>query len=323
MVNNSKYMNSVYSDMNDSLPKAFFMDIPKEIGNGKIKSMYTGQGIVLSDWKMNYLSDVNVEGVNSDKFIQLMFCLSGEAFWEVEGDSRTYEIKKGEMRLWPGSGKNEYMCYKKNTDFEFRTIKLPLEYYNRIIEGYLDEDKENILSRGILENESNMPLTPYVDFILEQLDGFKEYQGFLSDMYLDGKILELLTVYLKVVFDEGHMDKRYSDISKTDRGALIEAKKIIDSCEDRIPTCKELASAVNLSVSKFSKIFSKVYDKPVHSYIVEKRLENAAYMLIKTDMSIGEIAFKSGYSKPSNFSAAFKKRYGVLPKEYRTDFGYN
>ena len=83
-MNNSKYMNSVYSDMNDDLPKAFFMDIPKEIGTGKIKSTYTGQGIVLTDWKMNYLSDVNVEGVNSDKYIQLMFCLSGEAFWEVE-----------------------------------------------------------------------------------------------------------------------------------------------------------------------------------------------------------------------------------------------
>ena len=34
-------------------------------------------------------------------------------------------------------------------------------------------------------------------------------------------------------------------------------------------------------------------------------------------MNIGQIADLEGYTKPSNFSAAFKKKYGVMPKDYR------
>jgi len=38
---------------------------------------------------------------------------------------------------------------------------------------------------------------------------------------------------------------------------------------------------------------------------------------LESNMNIGQIAVLVGYTKPSNFSAAFKKKYGVMPKDYR------
>lgn len=35
------------------------------------------------------------------------------------------------------------------------------------------------------------------------------------------------------------------------------------------------------------------------------------------DWNVGEVAAIVGYGKPSNFAAAFKKKYGVAPKHYR------
>jgi two-component system response regulator YesN len=43
----------------------------------------------------------------------------------------------------------------------------------------------------------------------------------------------------------------------------------------------------------------------------------AKSLLSSTDMGIKEIAFSIGYSSVSQFHTAFKKVFGVTPKEYR------
>lgn len=57
-----------------------------------------------------------------------------------------------------------------------------------------------------------------------------------------------------------------------------------------------------------------MYGISVHAYVIEQRLERAAGLLLESNMNIGQIAVLVGYTKPSNFSAAFKKKYGVMPK---------
>ena len=39
--------------------------------------------------------------------------------------------------------------------------------------------------------------------------------------------------------------------------------------------------------------------------------------LLENEKNVGEIAALVGYGKASNFAAAFKKRFGVAPREYR------
>ena len=46
---------------------------------------------------------------------------------------------------------------------------------------------------------------------------------------------------------------------------------------------------------------------PIHQYIIEQRLLQAAQLLLESDWNVSEIAAIVGYGKPSNFAAAFKK----------------
>ena len=50
-------------------------------------------------------------------------------------------------------------------------------------------------------------------------------------------------------------------------------------------------------------------------YLIERRLEHAA-LLLTEQKNVSQAAALSGYSNMSHFSASFKKKYGVLPKEY-------
>ena len=97
----------------------------------------------------------------------------------------------------------------------------------------------------------------------------------------------------------------------------MEAKRIIDGQLAFAPSCEELSRMVHLSMTKLTRGFSTFYGMPIHQYIIEQRLTQAAQLLLEGDWNVSEVATIVGYGKASNFAAAFKKRYGVAPKNYR------
>lgn len=51
--------------------------------------------------------------------------------------------------------------------------------------------------------------------------------------------------------------------------------------------------------------------------VTERRMVEAERLLRFSDLSVGELAFRSGFSDPLYFSRAFKRRHGESPSEYR------
>ena len=54
----------------------------------------------------------------------------------------------------------------------------------------------------------------------------------------------------------------------------------------------------------------------VNDYIVTTRLQKAKYYMQHEDLTISEIAFKSGFSSGAYFSTVFKSKFGLTPKEF-------
>ena len=106
------------------------------MGKGKISQVVTKQGVVLSDWEMNYYSDMNVQGINSQDYIQMMFCLNEGVSWNIANDRWGVHISKGESCIYRGYGKMEYLCHLGKRDFVFRNVKIPVEYFLRILQDY-------------------------------------------------------------------------------------------------------------------------------------------------------------------------------------------
>ena len=111
----------------------------------------------------------------------------------------------------------------------------------------------------------------------------------------------------------------YVAISRSDRDSIIEAKRIIDSQLALAPSCEELVRQVNISTSKLTKGFSSLFGTSVHAYVIDQRLEKAASLLLESNLNVSQVAILVGYSKASNFAAAFKRKYGVNPKNYKAE----
>lgn len=315
----NQYLNNLYCDLLSNSPQTVTIDIPTDMGTGQISQIVTKQGAVVSDWKMNYFSDTNVKGINSEEYIQLLFCFNDGVSWNIADNRQGVSIQKGESCIYRGHGKMEYLCYTGNSDFLFKNIRIPLSYFYKILNDYFENSEIDAYEKKLLTGISKVSITPYMEHIFAELKDFTQYRGGLGYLFLESKIFELLSVYLSEVLELSILASGYISISKSDRDAIIEAKRIIDSQLAFAPSCEELARKVSISTSKLTKGFSAMFGTSVHAYIIDQRLEKAASLLLESNLNVSQVAVLVGYSKPSNFAAAFKKKYGVIPKNYKTE----
>lgn len=314
----NQYLNSLYRDLLSNSPQTVSIDIPSDMGTGRISQIVTKQGSILSDWYMNYYSDTNVNGVNSEDYIQILFCLNEGVSWNIANEQRSISIQKGESCIYRGHGKTEYLCYTKQRDFLFKNIKIPIPYFLHILKTYFEDGEIAIYEKKLLNGISKVVITPYMEHIFAELKDFALYRGGLGYLYLESKIFELLSIYLSEVLELNILAADNTNISRSERTSILEAKRIIDSQLAYAPSCEELARQVSISMSKLTKGFSSMFGTSVHAYIIEQRLEKAAALLLSSDLNVSQVSAMVGYSKPSNFAAAFKKKYGVVPKRYKT-----
>ena len=85
----------------------------------------------------------------------------------------------------------------------------------------------------------------------------------------------------------------------------------------RTITLAEIAHYVGLDKSSFCIFFKKMNQKTFLTYLTEYRLEVACQMIRKTDKTISEICFASGFKDVPYFNRVFKKKLNATPTTYR------
>jgi AraC-like DNA-binding protein len=78
-----------------------------------------------------------------------------------------------------------------------------------------------------------------------------------------------------------------------------------------------ISQKVNLSYTSLSNTFSKMQGKTIEKYIIEQRIERVKELLIYTDQTLEDIAFKLHYSSVAHLSNQFKKLTGMTPSFFR------
>lgn len=79
----------------------------------------------------------------------------------------------------------------------------------------------------------------------------------------------------------------------------------------------KIAADAGISQEYMQKIFKQHEGIPITEYIAKVKMEEACNMLRYSDRQIREIAEYLNYNSVSHFSAAFKKKMKMTPKEYR------
>ena len=78
-----------------------------------------------------------------------------------------------------------------------------------------------------------------------------------------------------------------------------------------------MADYVGFSKSYLSAYFKDTLGFKISDFILRCKLEEGRDLLRFTDKSITTISTYLCFSSQSHFQTAFKKQYGITPKEYR------
>ncbi|EIZ82469.1 AraC family transcriptional regulator [Methylobacterium sp. GXF4] len=82
-------------------------------------------------------------------------------------------------------------------------------------------------------------------------------------------------------------------------------------------TIERIAAEIGASVSSVQRHFKEHFRMTVFEFIRSERLAQACAALERDGVTIAQAAYVAGYADPSNFTVAFKRAYGVLPKHKR------
>lgn len=101
---------------------------------------------------------------------------------------------------------------------------------------------------------------------------------------------------------------------------ICRAKEFIDSCYANQITNETISKEACLSQYHFLRLFKSIFKLTPHQYLTKKRIEKARYFLSHTEMSVTEICFETGFDSVSSFSWLFKKKFGLSPQMFRSQF---
>ena len=106
-------------------------------------------------------------------------------------------------------------------------------------------------------------------------------------------------------------------ITPPERARLLKVREQIDANPASRITLAALCVQARMNRNKLHFGFKQQFGVSIHEYQTELRMRAAWGLLETTGLTIGEIAERTGYEEPTNFTAAFKKHFAVVPSQVR------
>jgi len=92
-------------------------------------------------------------------------------------------------------------------------------------------------------------------------------------------------------------------------------RKTVESNASSNLKLEEFAFLCNMSLSSFKRKFIMEFGESPGKWLQEKRLQKAYDLLRQGEQTASDIYLDFGYGNLSNFSAAFKTKFGINPSD--------
>lgn len=123
---------------------------------------------------------------------------------------------------------------------------------------------------------------------------------------------------LRTLYSEGTPQelKRIS-INNTDNSFLEKVVALVElQMENPDFDTDQLADALRMSRSQLYRKIKALTNRSVHDFILSLRMHKARELLLANEFSISEIAYKVGFTLPTNFTRSFNKQFGLTPTKF-------
>lgn len=133
-----------------------------------------------------------------------------------------------------------------------------------------------------------------------------------SPFHLIGHLYLFMDYFMRSAVDEP-----LASGSKLRDFYMREAMSYIENNFQNDISVEDIANHCGLNRSYFGKFFKEVTGKTPQDFLLSYRMIKATELLMLTPLSIGDVGCAVGYENQMHFSRAFKRVYGVSPREWK------
>ena len=217
-----------------------------------------------------------------------------------------FETKENKWDVNPGDlivlAPEEWHNYRpsKNTGWEEYWIGIRGEFFsNKIINDLFPDEKSYVKHIGYQEDVIFL-FNQALELVKRNKPGFRKI--------LAGVVLQLFAYIIS--FEEKNIGNREEQL----------ASQVVEFIRQNLNTeidFKQLAGDHLLSYNRFRTIFKNNTGISLQQYLINERLENAKRLIINSNLSLKEIAAKTGFNSLFYFSKVFKNKMGYPPNQIR------
>jgi AraC-like DNA-binding protein len=158
--------------------------------------------------------------------------------------------------------------------------------------------------------EVSYAMTPELFLLLEEIVNV-DAKGKSRLLWYEAKSLELVARMTDELAEAARSELH--PLSPHDVDCLERVRRVLVEHLDAPPTIAKLARTVAFSETKLKVGFRRLFGTSVFAYLRQVRMEEARRLLLEHRLNVTEIAQRVGYSNPSKFAAAFRRRFGMSP----------
>lgn len=163
-----------------------------------------------------------------------------------------------------------------------------------------------------------LPVSPAMLLLLRDMERCG-YQGRMRELYLEAKLVELMLLQAEgwARRGSGGSAGAVNRLKSSDIERIYAAKAYIDQHYDEPCSIADLARYAGVNQQKLKEGFRALFATTVFGYVSDTRMVEARRLLLEEKLYVGEVADRVGYKHPHHFTAAFKRRFGLLPGALR------
>ena len=288
-------------------------DIPEEFGRSFLTCRTLNPFLELWTDVVETRFSTEMTGVCKGDFYCLSFCLSEGMEWDEQISNTSFRLEKDQGAFYHIHEIREVCSFNSGHHLDSFCIMIHPERFRDVI---TELSVNNQIFHQVYNNFkfSCFRTPPDCRIIIKHLQNCP-YREPLRSLYIEGKVSELLVLCLHELSSKRLHNRNGIILSATDLAGLKNARAILDDSLASSVTIRQLSRMVGLNEHKLKKGFKQLFGTPVHTYLVEKRMQKARIMLETRSSTVSETAYYVGYSCPGSFSKAFSKKYGFNPSD--------
>lgn len=279
-----------------------------------LQSKFSNRQYMLSkDFEIYYYNDNQFSSMSdhSHDYFEFYVFLDGNVSMHING--RAFHLKPGDILLIPPETKHHAFNIEEKLPCQRFVFWISQDYFNKLIE--LSEDYVYFLKHA---QSKKQYLYHYdtIAFNALQAKIFRLIEEIHANRFGKSAKIELCVNDLMLHINRSVYEMEHPTTRKEVNALYDNIIQYIESHLDADLSLDELSKTFYVSKYHISHVFKENFGISIHQYITKKRLSICKDAILGND-NITKIYQMFGFKDYTSFFRAFKKEYGISPKEYK------